>query len=46
MKAHRVETLRLTDGNKVASLTCLPPFTLQEDSWYSFLLEDELTPGP
>jgi hypothetical protein len=37
---------RLTDGGKVVSLTRRPPFTPQEDSWYSFLLEAELTPGP
>jgi hypothetical protein len=37
---------RLTDGGKVVSLTRQPPFTPQEDSWYSFLLEAELTPGP
>jgi hypothetical protein len=37
---------RLTDGGKAVSLMCRPPFTPQEDSWYSFLLEDELTPGP
>jgi hypothetical protein len=30
---------RLTDGGKVVSLTRRPLFTLQEDSWYSFLLE-------
>jgi hypothetical protein len=36
----------LTDGGKVVSLTCRPPFTPQEGSWYSFLLEAELTPGP
>jgi hypothetical protein len=35
----------LTDGGDV-SLMCQPPFTPQEDSWYSFLLEAELTPGP
>jgi hypothetical protein len=29
---------RFTDGGKVVSLTCRPPFTPQEDSWYSFLL--------
>jgi hypothetical protein len=34
---------RLTDGGKV-SLTRRPPFTPQEDSWYSFLLETESTP--
>jgi hypothetical protein len=28
----------------IISLTCKPPFTLQEDSWDSFLLEAELTP--
>jgi hypothetical protein len=27
-------------------LTRRPPFTPQEDSWYSFLLETESTPGP
>jgi hypothetical protein len=26
------------------SLTCLPPFTPKEDSWYLFLLEAEATP--
>jgi hypothetical protein len=36
---------RLTDGGKVVSLTRRPPFTPQEDSWYSFLLEAESTPG-
>jgi hypothetical protein len=38
---------RLTDGGEAASLmrrqAALYP---QEDSWYSFLLEAELTPGP
>jgi hypothetical protein len=37
---------RLTDGGEVVSLTRRPPFTRQEDSWYSFLLEAESTPGP
>jgi hypothetical protein len=37
---------RLTDDGEVVSLTRRPPFTLQEDSWYSFLLEAESTPGP
>jgi hypothetical protein len=36
---------RLTDGSEVVS-TRRPPFTPQEDSWYSFLLEAESTPGP
>jgi hypothetical protein len=36
---------QLTDGFKVVSLTRRPPFTPQEDSWYSFLLEAESTPG-
>jgi hypothetical protein len=36
----------LTDGGETVSLTHQPPFTPQEDSWYSFLLEAELTPGP
>jgi hypothetical protein len=37
---------RLTDGDEVVSLTRLPPFTPQEDFWYSLLLEAESTPGP
>jgi hypothetical protein len=37
---------RLTDGGEVVSLTRWPPFIFQEDSWYSFLLEAESTPGP
>jgi hypothetical protein len=36
---------RLTDGGEVASLMRRPSFTPQEDSWYSFLLEGETTPG-
>jgi hypothetical protein len=35
---------RLTDGGKV-SFTRRPPFTPQEDSWYSSLLEAESTTG-
>jgi hypothetical protein len=55
VKAHRVVRRsrlpqfldnRLTDGGEVVSLTRRPPFTPQEDSWYSFLLEAESTPGP
>jgi hypothetical protein len=34
-----------TDGGEV-SLKRHPPFTPQKDSWYSFLLEAESTPGP
>jgi hypothetical protein len=36
----------LTDGSKVVSLTRQPPFTSQEGSWYSFLIETEQTPRP
>jgi hypothetical protein len=36
---------RLTDDGEV-SLTRRPPFTPKEDSWYSFVLEAESTPGP
>jgi hypothetical protein len=36
---------RITDGGEVVSLTRCSPFTPQEDSWYSFLLEAESTPG-
>ena len=34
------------DGGKVVSLTHRPPFTPRKYSWYSFLLEAELTQGP
>jgi hypothetical protein len=38
---------RLTDGGEVVSLTRRPTALYpQEDSWYSFLLEAESTPGP
>jgi hypothetical protein len=30
---------RFTDGGEVVSHTRRPPFTPQEDSWYSFLLQ-------
>jgi hypothetical protein len=36
---------RLTDGDEVVSLRSRPPFTPQEDSLYSFLLEDQSTQG-
>jgi hypothetical protein len=36
---------RLTDGSEVVSFMRWPPFNPQEDSWYSFLLEAESTPG-
>jgi hypothetical protein len=36
---------RLTDGGRVVSLKRRPPFTPQEDSWYSFLLEAESIHG-
>jgi hypothetical protein len=32
--------------SEVRALHAGRPFTPQEDSWYSFLLEAELTPGP
>ena len=35
----------LEDG-KVVSLTHRPPLPPREDSWYTFLLEAEVTPGP
>jgi hypothetical protein len=38
---------QLTDGGEVVSLTPQPAALYpQEDSWYSFLLEAESTPGP
>jgi hypothetical protein len=38
---------RFTDGGEAVTLT-RPPAALypQEDSWYSFMLEAESTPGP
>jgi hypothetical protein len=36
----------LTDSDEVVSFTRRPPFTPQEDPWFSFLLEAESTPGP
>jgi hypothetical protein len=36
---------RLRDGGEIVSLTYRPPFTSQEGSWYSFLLEAESTQG-
>jgi hypothetical protein len=36
---------RFTNGSEVASLMRQSLFTPQEDSWYSFPLEAELTPG-
>jgi hypothetical protein len=40
----------LKDGGKIVSLTRRPRFTPKENylinSWYSFLLEAESTPGP
>jgi hypothetical protein len=35
---------RLIDDREGVSLMHPPPFTLQEDSWNSFMLEAELTP--
>jgi hypothetical protein len=35
----------LTDGGKVVSLTRLPPFIPQEDSWYSFVTRMSLPLG-
>jgi hypothetical protein len=40
--SHVLQTI--TDGGEVVSLTRRPPFTPQEDSWYTFLLEAESTP--
>jgi hypothetical protein len=37
---------RLADGGEDVSLMRPMLFTPREDSWYSFLLETELTPGP
>jgi hypothetical protein len=41
----RYETSRLPHSGEVVGLTHRPPFTLQEDFWYSFLLEAESTQG-
>jgi hypothetical protein len=37
---------RLAEGGEDVSLTRRPHFTPKEDSWYSFLLEAESSPGP
>jgi hypothetical protein len=37
---------RLADGGEIIGLMRRPHFYPQEDSWYSFLLEAESTPGP
>jgi hypothetical protein len=37
---------RLIDDSDVVSFRRRPPFTAQEDAWYSFLLEAELNPEP
>jgi hypothetical protein len=36
----------LTDGGEVVKLYVPAALYPQEDSWYSFLLETESTPGP
>jgi hypothetical protein len=41
---HSVNNL-LTDGGEVVGLSYRSALTLQEDSWYSFLLEAESTSG-
>jgi hypothetical protein len=46
VEVHTFSDIRLTGGGEVVSLTRRTPFTPQEDSWYSFLLENESTPGP
>jgi hypothetical protein len=33
------------EAKEVVSLTCWPLFTLQEDSWQSFLIDAESTQG-
>jgi hypothetical protein len=43
-RPHYLDSL-LTDGGEVISLTSRPPYYLQEESWYSFLLETESTSG-
>jgi hypothetical protein len=37
--------IRLKDSGEVVSPTIWPPYTPQENSWYSLLLEAELTIG-
>jgi hypothetical protein len=36
----------VTGGGEVVGLTHRPPFTPQEDSWYSFLSKAGSSPGP
>jgi hypothetical protein len=46
VEAPTFSDIRLIDGGKVVSPTRQPLFNPQEDSWYSFVLEAESTPGP
>jgi hypothetical protein len=46
VEAPTFSDIRLIYGDKVVSPKRRPLFTPQEDSWYSFLLEAESTPGP
>jgi hypothetical protein len=46
VEAPKFSNNRLTNGGEVVSLTRRPPFSLQEDSWYSLLLGAESTTGP
>jgi hypothetical protein len=46
VEAPTFSDIRFTEGGKVVSPKRRPLFTPQEDSWYSFLLEAESTPGP
>jgi hypothetical protein len=46
VEAPTFSDIRLIDGGKVVSLMRWLPFTPYEDSWYSFLLKTESTPGP
>jgi hypothetical protein len=46
VKAPTFSDIRLTDGDKVVSPYAPAAFYPQKDSWYSFLLEAESTPGP
>jgi hypothetical protein len=44
--SHIFYTIGSQIGARLSALLAGNPLTLQEDSWYSFLLEAESNPGP
>jgi hypothetical protein len=46
VEAPKISRQIAQEGGKVVSPTHRPPITPRKHSWYSFLLETELTPAP